>query len=66
MSSLSEKIEIICPKCGEDFGAWSHTSVDPATSSSCPNCGFNLAGDPLLREEAPWQPTVEDTELLDR
>ena len=51
MSSLPEKIEVVCTKCGEEYAAWDRSTFDPATSSSCPNCGHEMASDQSVRQD---------------
>jgi predicted RNA-binding Zn-ribbon protein involved in translation (DUF1610 family) len=66
MSSLPEKIEVACPKCGEEYAAWDRSSFDPATSSSCPNCGYEMVSDQSLRSDGAWQSLVEEPETPER
>ncbi len=63
MGTIEEPIEVICPKCGEDFADWYRPSLDPATSSTCPRCGFDLTADREVRAEGPWLPEEEPLEL---
>jgi len=63
MSSLPEKIEVMCPKCGEEFADWRRYSTDPAISAVCPHCGFDFAGDDRIRSEGEWQPPDEPDEF---
>lgn len=66
MSSLPEKVEVVCPKCGEEFAAWSARRSDPATSSTCPRCRFELMHDATVRQEGAWQPELDEPEAVDR
>ena len=56
MSTFAEKIEVICPKCGEEFADWYRPSLDPAACSTCPQCGYRLSDDVSVRTEGPWLP----------
>ena len=62
MDTIVESIEIICPKCGEDFADWYRPSLDPATSSTCPRCGYDLTEDREVRAEGPWLPEEDSQE----
>jgi len=66
MSSLPEMIEVMCPGCGEIFEAWCGPSVDPATSSDCPNCGFELAFDPAAYQDGLLEPAADDRDVASR
>jgi predicted RNA-binding Zn-ribbon protein involved in translation (DUF1610 family) len=66
MSSLPEKIEVVCPKCGEEYAAWDRSAYDPATSSSCPHCGHEMANDQSVRQDGAWLPTADENEALER
>ena len=59
MSSNAEMIEVVCPRCGEEFGEW-HRLDDPAAMASCPLCGHDLTGDRLLHEDGVWALAAED------
>ena len=63
MNSLPEKIEVMCPRCGEIFEGWCGPSIDPATSSDCPNCGFELAYDPDIYQDGFLEPAADGREL---
>jgi predicted RNA-binding Zn-ribbon protein involved in translation (DUF1610 family) len=65
MSSLPEKIEVMCPKCGEEFADWYLSSADPATSAVCPHCGFDFARDDRIRQEGGWQPEADEVEAIE-
>lgn len=65
MISLPERIEVSCPKCGELFADWDRLEFDPATSSTCPNCGYQLADDAAVYQEGVWQSDVDDREALE-
>ena len=54
MSTISEIIEVTCPRCGERFADWLRHAVDPATSATCPRCGYRLADDETVRTEGAW------------
>jgi hypothetical protein len=56
MSIHAEKIEVICPKCGDEFADWYRPSLDPAASATCPTCGYCLSDDSSVRTEGPWLP----------
>jgi len=64
MSSNVEMIEVVCPKCGEEYGYW-YGVDDPAETDSCPYCGHAVAGDRSLHKDGVWALTVED-EMSDR
>jgi hypothetical protein len=66
MSTTAELVEIICPKCGEWFTEWRRESEDPATTSRCPHCGFQLSDDHGVWQEGLWLPEADDAELADR
>ncbi len=66
MSSLPEKIEVICPKCGEEFGGWLRPSADPAVSSTCPTCGFALVSDDAVWSDGAYQPVLDELEVQER
>jgi predicted RNA-binding Zn-ribbon protein involved in translation (DUF1610 family) len=59
MSSTAEMIEVVCPRCGEEYGHW-YQPEDPAAMASCPHCGHDLAADRLLHEDGVWALTVEE------
>jgi DNA-directed RNA polymerase subunit RPC12/RpoP len=54
MQSTVEMTEIVCPKCGEEFGDWQSLSLPSGRATACPRCGYDLASDPLLYEEGAW------------
>jgi DNA-directed RNA polymerase subunit RPC12/RpoP len=64
MSSTAEMIEVVCPRCGDEYGHW-YQPEDPAAMASCPHCGHDLAGDRFLHENGVWALTAED-EATDR
>jgi len=64
MSSYADIIEVVCPKCGEEYGHW-YRFEDPDEMTSCPHCGHALSNDRLLHEDGVWSLTVED-EVTDR
>jgi DNA-directed RNA polymerase subunit RPC12/RpoP len=64
MNSNTEMIEVVCPRCGEEYGHWRRPN-DPAAAASCPRCGHDLSGDRLLHEDGVWSLTTED-EATDR
>jgi predicted RNA-binding Zn-ribbon protein involved in translation (DUF1610 family) len=64
MSSNAEMVDVVCPRCGEEFGHW-HRPEDPSAMALCPHCGHDLAGDRLLHEDGFWVLTAED-EATDR
>jgi hypothetical protein len=66
MSALPEKIEVMCPKCGEDFGGWYQSSSDPAASSTCPRCGYRMGTDASLFSEGVWDPALDEIEEMER
>jgi len=66
MTITAELVEIVCPKCGEWFTEWHDGSEDPATNARCPQCGFQLSGDPSVWQEGVLLPEPTDLELLDR
>ncbi len=65
MSSLPEKIEVTCPKCGESYADWYRPSHDPATSSNCPHCGFDLKVDRTVRQDGGWDTGADEPEALE-
>jgi hypothetical protein len=65
MSSLPEKIHVMCPKCGEEFADWDRAPADPATSAVCPHCKFDFTADAAIRKEGRWQPE-EDADAYNR
>ena len=66
MSSIAEKIEVVCLKCGEYFEAWYQPSQGTATSSSCPYCGYDLSLDQTAQEDGAWAPDLDEIEDFDR
>jgi predicted RNA-binding Zn-ribbon protein involved in translation (DUF1610 family) len=66
MSSLPEKIEVTCPKCGESYGDWQRPSLEPATVSKCPHCGYELAQDRNMRQDGAWAPAIDDLDEEER
>ncbi len=65
MNSPTEMVEVRCPICGGVFAVWQVWSFDESTSTRCPTCSYDLAADPLLRENGPWS-LVEDDEEATR
>ena len=66
MSSTAEMIEVMCPRCGNEFLDWHRSEQEPATSSTCPNCGYDPATDRLLHENGAWVLVGDDDEAFDR
>lgn len=66
MSWMVDKVEVTCPKCGEWFEDWVRPSYDPATSSSCPICGHQLANDPSIRQDGALLTVIDDLDELER
>ncbi len=64
MSANAEMIEVVCPRCGEEYGHWNRPD-DPAANAPCPRCGHDLSADRLLHEDGVWALTAED-EATDR
>ena len=62
MDSTAEMIEVVCPRCGEEFALWYRLAPDPTTTTTCPSCGHDLAGDRLLHEEGFWVLAADDKE----
>lgn len=62
MRSTVEITGVVCPRCGEEYGAW--YSPEPATpaAATCPSCGFDSASDPGLREDGVWMIEPSDDE----
>jgi len=65
MKELLEKAEVMCPMCGEVFDDWFHPSFDPATSSTCPHCGYELALDATIHQDHMEEPTSDDREAVE-
>ena len=63
MDSTVEMIEVVCPRCGEEFALWYRLSSDLADSTTCPSCGHDLAEDRLLHEEGFWLLAADDKEI---
>ena len=66
MSSLPEKIEVVCAKCGEIFDQWLRPPVDPAATATCPHCGYDLGGDQTVWQDGAWEPPTDDLEPVER
>lgn len=66
MNELLEKTEVMCPMCGEVYDDWFRPSFDPATSSTCPHCGFELARDETLHQDHSGETVNEDREAVER
>jgi DNA-directed RNA polymerase subunit RPC12/RpoP len=66
MNSIVEEIDIVCPRCGEEFTDWTRPSLDAITTSTCPRCGYRLADDRVLREDGIWALTTDDSENAER
>jgi hypothetical protein len=66
MSSLPEKIEVVCAKCGEIFDQWLQPPADPAAAAICPHCGYDLSGDQSIWQDGAWEPPADDLEPTDR
>jgi len=66
MSSTAEMIEVLCPRCGDEYLDWYRPSLDPAISSTCPNCGYDPATDQLLHENGALVLEADDEEAFDR
>ena len=62
MDSTIETIEVVCPRCGEEFALSYRSSPDPMPSLPCPTCGHDLAEDRLLHEEGFWVLAADDGE----
>jgi predicted RNA-binding Zn-ribbon protein involved in translation (DUF1610 family) len=62
MDSTVETIEVVCPRCGDEFALWYRLSPDPADPATCPTCGHDLAEDRLLHEEGFWVLVADDGE----
>jgi len=65
MNHPLEKTEVMCPMCGEVFDDWSRPSFDPATSSTCPICGYELAQDRSLHEDHGGELIIDEFEVLE-
>ncbi len=65
MSYALEKTEVMCPLCGEIFADWLRPSFDPATSSTCPTCGFDLARDQSLHQDHGGEMVTDDFEAAE-
>lgn len=63
MSTASEVVEVVCPKCGEWFADWRSAAADPATTARCPECGFRLADDHSVWQEGVWLPDADEPDL---
>jgi endogenous inhibitor of DNA gyrase (YacG/DUF329 family) len=66
MSSTAEMIEVMCPRCGNEFLDWHRPAQEPAISSTCPTCGYDPATDRLLHENGSWVLVGDDDEAFDR
>lgn len=62
MQSTAELVEIVCPRCGEEFADWHALSLPAGSATACPRCGHDLATDPLLHEEGLWVLEAADDE----
>ena len=62
MDLTVEMIEVVCPRCNEEFALWYPPPPDLAASTTCPNCGHDLAEDRLLHEEGFWVLAADDKE----
>ncbi|MDX2436623.1 MAG: hypothetical protein QNL88_06180 [Acidobacteriota bacterium] len=62
MRSTAELVEIVCPRCGEEFADWHSLSLPAESATECPRCGHDLATDPLFQEEGLWVFEPEDDE----
>lgn len=65
MSDTLEKTEVMCPMCGEVFDDWCRPSFDPATSSICPSCGYELARDRSLHQDHGGETVADDFEVVE-
>ncbi len=65
MRTGPEKIEVFCPKCGESFGDWQLSDVDPAVTSRCRHCGYDMLYDQALRMDGAWEPPSDDLEATE-
>ncbi|MEJ2188149.1 MAG: hypothetical protein P8Y93_01810 [Acidobacteriota bacterium] len=65
MSDALEKTEVMCPMCGEVFDDWFRPSFDPATSSTCPTCGYELARDRSLHQDHGGETVTDDFEVVE-
>jgi predicted RNA-binding Zn-ribbon protein involved in translation (DUF1610 family) len=66
MVSIVEEIDVVCPKCGEEYIDWYRPSFDPAASSTCPRCGHEIAEDQMMREDGIWTLVTDEAEPLER
>ena len=66
MNSIVDEIDVVCPRCGEEYTDWTRPSLDAITSSTCPRCGYRLAEDRLIREEGIWSLALDDGETAER
>jgi hypothetical protein len=66
MSTMPEKLEVSCPRCGEDFGGWDRPFSDPAVTSVCPVCGYPLARDEAAFTDGAWLPSPDDLDAAER
>lgn len=60
MHSAAEMIEVLCPRCGEEYADWQRPFEDAPTQPVCPHCGHDLATDPLVHEDGVLVPAVVD------
>ena len=65
MSSIAEKIDVVCLKCGEYFDAWCRPAGEQAMSSTCPYCGYDLSLDETAHEDGAWHLDLDDLEDLE-
>lgn len=51
MRSAAEMIEVLCPRCGEEFADWFRPAESSPLLSTCPHCGHDLTTDPVVHED---------------
>jgi DNA-directed RNA polymerase subunit RPC12/RpoP len=66
MSSIAEKIDAVCLKCGEYFEARYQPSQEQSRFSTCPYCGYDLSLDETALEDGAWNPEIDELEELER
>jgi NAD-dependent SIR2 family protein deacetylase len=62
MSSTTELIETLCPRCGESYAHWERQTLESVLPPSCPYCGHDPATDRLIHEDGIWSLTADEEE----
>ena len=66
MSSIAEKIDVVCLKCGEYFETWHRSSGEQPTPSTCPFCGYDMSLDETAHEDGAWAPDLDEIDEFER